>query len=197
MWFEFRILNLQTHFRPFSSFYTATLAGLLACAMAGLASGQLVATYSTNLDEVLLPDGSVEREPSDLLMFGYELDLPAGLSLTPSLGVVVDSSSIDTLVTPNGYALGVWGHYDFATFGDTTTYALGGLSFVDFGSELGSTAIDRTELQYGFGLGAALPISNSIDAFTNVRYLLVDGSVADGSYDGATTGLEIGIEISF
>lgn len=163
----------------------------------GTASAQLVATYSTNLDEVLLPDGPQETNSSELLMLGYELEITSGISLTPSLGLVVDSADIDTLLTPNGYALGVWGHYDFATFGNTTTYALGGLSFVDFGDNQETDLSDRTELQYGFGLGAALPITGSVDAFTNVRYTLVDGSFADEPYEGATAGLEIGIEISF
>ena len=125
------------------------------------------------------------------------MQLTFGFSLTPSLGVLVDAEDIETFSSPNGFSLGLWGQYDFAKFGETTTYALGGFNFIDFSNDAEDGVVNRSELQYGLGVGAALPLANNIGAFTNLRYTLVDGMQNETSYDGTSTGLEIGIEISF
>ena len=128
------------------------------------------------------------------VLLGYELALPLGISITPNFGLLVDENLIDPYLLRRLF-LGVLGEYDLRSFGRAQTYALGGLSFLDFSDEISTTP--RSELQYALGFGAALPLSQNIGAFTNLSHTPIDGTENQDSYEITTTGLEIGIEITF
>lgn len=157
------------------------------------ARAQLVVTYSTPVSQSDLPIGTDDEA---VLALGYNVQLPFGFSLRPELGLVGDYFSDSTTITsPSGYSLGIWGQYSLLEFGDASAYALGGLTFLELSGD--EAAQQRSELQYAIGFGADYAFSDRISAFTNVTYALATGDQAAIEYESTSTGIELGVEISF
>ena len=173
----------------------AIFATCTSLALVGMgAHAQLVVTYSTPVSQSDLPLGSGGTE--SVLALGYEVQLPFGFSLRPELGLVGDYfSDSKTIVSPDGYSLGVWGQYNLLEFGEASAYALGGLTFVELSGD--EAAKQRSELQYAIGFGADYAFNDQISAFTNISYAWATGDQAAIDYESTSTGLELGIEISF
>ena len=163
------------------------------------ASSQISFTYGLvdpNLSDVIDPELDWERE---YIVLNYGLPLSPRLTFGPSLGLVGDETATTTtiLTDPDGLSLGLWTRYDLLSYGRSSTYARGGLAYLDYDLEDSKRPNDGTELQLSLGLGTDLAVTDQANFFANLNYTYVDGSQDGAGYEGGETGLEIGIELAF
>ena len=176
-------------------------AALLASAFSLPAGAQVVLSYGvgTATANNVTAEGSEETQRR-FLQLGYDLLVGPELTLRPRLGLFGnDFRSLTTLTDPQGYSFGLSGHYGLQSFAAGNTYALGELTYFEFGDEVddaGNVSQDP-ELQFALGVGADLSLGEGVSAFTNLNYVFAGQGVNSLELQDTGAGLTIGIEISF
>ena len=98
---------------------------------------------------------------------------------------------------PDGFTLGLWGQYDLLSHASGSTYARGGLTYLDYEIRDSDGVPVPSELQFALGVGTNVDLTERVQAFTNLSYIRRGDADDPLEFRQNDTGIEVGIEISF
>ncbi len=109
-----------------------------------------------------------------------EIDLSAGFTFFTG-----ESTSIfGTTIKSNFWMFDIDGHYNFNVENDFTIYPLVGLNFTTASVKIGDNRDSTTELGLNIGGGAKYALTDALDAFFELKYII-------GDFDQGVIGLGV------